>query len=118
MASLAARSCLCLLAACGSPGLAVQHHGTFRRLEMHRIHECPMLQDGAGHMMLRLLRRILKWASAWRPFVAPFPWMTAVNAVAKAEQQQMPNDYSALFEALKDLLDGIPHPMLILVGEL
>ncbi len=96
------------------------HQGMSFQLEMQYItyiHKCPMMQMGAGAMLLIMLTKIVGWASAFRPAIALHAWKRAVGAMQAAEKEQQ-SDYSTLFEAMKVLLDGIAHPVLILVREL
>ncbi|KAK9837886.1 hypothetical protein WJX74_007201 [Apatococcus lobatus] len=73
-------------------------------------------QDGAEALLRGLLQKVLRWAEAQRPYVAPAAWAQAVKAAAAPAGLQVPQQDN-LFCVLKELLDNIAHPMLILVDE-
>ncbi|KAK9837716.1 hypothetical protein WJX74_003665 [Apatococcus lobatus] len=83
----------CLPAACGSLG-----------------------KRGAGALLRGLLEKVLKWAAAQRPYIAPAAWERAVKDAAAAAEAQVPQKNDLIY-MLKVLLDNIAHTMLILVDE-
>ncbi|KAK9837568.1 hypothetical protein WJX74_000573 [Apatococcus lobatus] len=80
--------------------------------------DCSTLpyQDGAEALLRGLLEKVLRWAAAQRPYIAPAVWAQAVKAAAVPAGLQVPQQDN-LFCVLKELLDNIAHPMLILVDE-
>ncbi|KAK9847403.1 hypothetical protein WJX84_006621 [Apatococcus fuscideae] len=80
--------------------------------------DCSTLpyQRGAGALLRGLLEKVLKWAAAQRPYIAPAAWERAVKDAAAAAEAQVPQKNDLIY-MLKVLLDNIAHTMLILVDE-